>query len=102
MGRLRDDGHHRSAEVAPRSPCTLGPMRLAEFHRLVRAEFGDHVGSWMLASHVLSDFGATPQELMDRGEDLREIWWALCRDNDVPEERWLGPDEGEDSFPDRA
>ncbi|MEJ5919668.1 MULTISPECIES: DUF3046 domain-containing protein [unclassified Corynebacterium] len=68
-------------------------MRLAEFHRLVEAEFGDPQGAWLLDSHVLSELGATPAELLESGTEPREIWWALCRDHDIPEDRWLGPDE---------
>ena len=31
-------------------------------------------------------------EFLETETDVREIWWALCRDFDVPKERWLGPD----------
>ena len=47
----------------------------------------------MLESHVLAEYGATPAELIERGVEPRDVWWALCRDHDVPEERWLGPDD---------
>lgn len=67
-------------------------MRLAEFHRLVTDEFGGATGNYYLHSHVLSDQGATPQQLIDEGADLRQVWWALCRDFDVPASRWLGED----------
>jgi hypothetical protein len=30
---------------------------------------------------------------VERGADLREVWWALCDDFDVPEDRRLGADE---------
>ncbi|APT90602.1 hypothetical protein CSPHI_05615 [Corynebacterium sphenisci DSM 44792] len=68
-------------------------MRLTEFHRNVLAEFGDVQGPWLVGSHVLTGFGVTAAEAIEAGADLREVWWALCRDNDVPPERWLGPDE---------
>ncbi|MDU0477899.1 DUF3046 domain-containing protein [Staphylococcus chromogenes] len=67
-------------------------MRLAEFHRLVEGEFGKATGEYYLSSHVLSEAGSTPAELMQSGADLRDVWWMLCRDFDVPEERWLGED----------
>ncbi|MBV7295276.1 DUF3046 domain-containing protein [Corynebacterium sp. TAE3-ERU12] len=68
-------------------------MRLAEFYRNVAAEFGDIHGTYLVQSHVLSDRGITAEEAIERGDDLREVWWGLCRDNDVPKQRWLGPDE---------
>lgn len=69
-----------------------GAMRLAEFSRLVESEFGAAHGKWLLSTHVLSGLGVTADEAIDRGDDVREIWWALCRDNDIPKDRWLGPD----------
>lgn len=68
-------------------------MRRTEFDRLVTGEFGDAFGSWIAGSHVLSGYGATPEELMAEGADLRQVWWALCDDFEVPEERRLGADE---------
>lgn len=68
-------------------------MRLAEFHQLVADEFGDRTGAHYLRSHVLSELGDTPEQLIESGADLREVWWALCRDFDVPEDRWLGRDD---------
>lgn len=67
-------------------------MRLAHFHQLVSDEFGVSLGKMYLSTHVLTDFGHTPEELIEHGVDVREIWWALCRDFDVPESRWLGED----------
>lgn len=68
-------------------------MRRTEFDRLVAGEFGDAFGVWIASSHTLVDFGATPAELIEGGYDLREVWWALCEDFDVPTERRLGKDE---------
>ena len=50
-------------------------MRLADFHRFVEAEFGDPHGSWLLESHVLAEYGATPAELIERGVEPRDVWW---------------------------
>ncbi|MCI1256030.1 MAG: DUF3046 domain-containing protein [Corynebacterium provencense] len=68
-------------------------MRRTEFDRLVTGEFGDSFGSWIARSHVLTGLGDTPARLMEHGHDLREVWWALCEDFDVPEERRLGDDD---------
>ncbi|QTH58632.1 DUF3046 domain-containing protein [Corynebacterium hindlerae] len=67
-------------------------MRLAQFHQLVSDEFGPALGRMHIESHVLTGFGKTPAELIEQGVDVREIWWQLCRDFDVPESRWLGED----------
>ncbi|WP_273367344.1 DUF3046 domain-containing protein [Corynebacterium massiliense] len=67
-------------------------MRLAEYRQLVADEFGDRQGSWISHSHVLADLGGTPDELIERGVDPRQIWWGLCEDFDVPPERCLGVD----------
>ncbi|WP_047240399.1 DUF3046 domain-containing protein [Corynebacterium epidermidicanis] len=67
-------------------------MRLAEFHRLVADEFGADTGKFYLSSHIVSGGDQTPLEMIENGVDLREIWWALCRDFEVPKERWLGED----------
>ena len=68
-------------------------MRLAEFHRLIAGEFGDVYGRYLVDSHVLAGVGVTAAEAMERGDDLRRVWWALCDDFEVPEERRLGADE---------
>ena len=70
-----------------------GCMRLADFHRFIEAEFGEVQGPWLVHSHVLPELGGTPAELIERGVEPRDIWWALCRDHDIPEERWHGPDD---------
>lgn len=67
-------------------------MRRTEFDRLVHGEFGDSFGSWIAGSHVLSDLGSTPAELIEQGYDLRAVWSSLCDDFDVPDERRLGED----------
>ncbi len=67
-------------------------MRHAEFERLVEGEFGDSFAAWIATSHVLSGWNVTPQAAIEQGADLREVWWALCDDFDVPEQRRLGED----------
>lgn len=71
---------------------TMAGMRIAKFFDLVHYEFGESNGDWLVRTHVIGGLGATAKELMERGVDLREIWWGLCRDFDVPQERWLGED----------
>lgn len=72
---------------------SLGLMRRTEFDRLVEAEFQGAFAGWIQSTHVLPRFGATAEELIDRGVNLRDVWLALCEEFDVPEARRLGPDE---------
>lgn len=67
-------------------------MQIAKFYDLVHYEFGESNGEWLLRSHLIGALGGTAKELMEQGVDLREIWLNLCRDFDVPEDRWLGED----------
>lgn len=70
----------------------MQPMRLAEYNQLIVDEFGDQQGKWISHSHVLSQLGGTPDELIDDGVEPRRVWMALCEDFDVPNERRLGVD----------
>lgn len=68
-------------------------MTLTKFHKLVRDQFGDTKGAYLLDTHVLVDLGQSPSEAIEAGVDLRRVWELLCTDFDVPEERRLGVDE---------
>lgn len=64
-------------------------MRLTEFHELVEGQFGRVRGSSMLVDHALTRFGGrSAAQAIDDGEDVREVWRALCADFDVPREQW--------------
>ena len=68
-------------------------MWLSEFWTLMRDEFGDGTAQALARSHVLGSLGdRTAQEALEAGIPPREVWLALVRDLDVPEERWLGRD----------
>lgn len=68
-------------------------MRLTEFHQLLEDEFGGSRARFIIHSHVLAAHGQTVEDLIEQGVDLRKIWWGLCEDFDVPEERRLGRDD---------
>lgn len=72
--------------------CTLGSMRLTEFHQLVQDEFGSGRAQWIIQTQVLPGFGKTSAELIDDGVDPREAWQGLCDAFDIPEARRLGID----------
>ncbi|AVM00475.1 DUF3046 domain-containing protein [Gordonia iterans] len=64
-------------------------MRLTEFTEFMHNEFGQRTADAMLVDHVIPELGGrTGAEAIEAGIDPREVWRALCRDFDVPPERW--------------
>ncbi|GAA3716554.1 DUF3046 domain-containing protein [Gordonia hankookensis] len=64
-------------------------MRLTEFTELITAEFGELAADSILVDHVLLEFGGrTGSQAIEGGADPRDVWVAICRDFDVPRERW--------------
>ncbi|GAA4641826.1 DUF3046 domain-containing protein [Gordonia humi] len=64
-------------------------MRLTEFAELTDLEFGRRRADAMLNDHVLVELGGrTGAQAIEDGVDPREVWRALCREFDVPPERW--------------
>lgn len=54
-------------------------------------EFGADYAAVIETDLVLTELGdRTAKQCHQAGEDLREVWLAICRANDVPEARWLG------------
>ena len=71
---------------------SVSDMRRTEFDRLVSGEFGASYGSWIVQTHVLSRRGVTSEQAIEDGVEVRQVWWELCEDFDVPEDRVLGED----------
>ncbi|HHU09351.1 MAG TPA: DUF3046 domain-containing protein [Intrasporangiaceae bacterium] len=68
-------------------------MWLSEFWTLMRDEFGDGPAQALANSHVLGALeNRTATEALEAGIPPREVWLALVKDMDVPEERWWGKD----------
>lgn len=68
-------------------------MWLSEFWTLARDEFGDGPAQALVNSHVLGVLdNRTAAEALEAGIPPRDVWFALVRDLDVPEERWWGRD----------
>lgn len=64
-------------------------MRLTEFTELLVEQFGTMTADSILADHVLTELGGrTGTEAIEEGVDPREVWVAICRDFDVPRNRW--------------
>ncbi|PKW28146.1 DUF3046 domain-containing protein [Phycicoccus duodecadis] len=68
-------------------------MRHSRFWELMAGEFGAAYAPTLARSHVLSALGGrTPDEALRSGMSPREVWDALCEDQDVPESRRHGLD----------
>ena len=66
-------------------------MRTSEFWQAVRAEFGETYGRTIARDLVFPEFGnRSAADALEQGADAREVWLALCRATDVPENRWYG------------
>lgn len=66
-------------------------MRLSEFRRAVTEEFGESFGGALTRDLVLTELGdLTSEQALAAGIPAREVWLALCRANDVPENRRHG------------
>lgn len=56
-------------------------------------EFGAVYSRHLARDLVPGDFGEmTAQQALDAGIEVRSVWLAICRVQDVPVERQLGPD----------
>lgn len=67
-------------------------MRLSEFRTLTHEEFGRALADTLVSDLVLAPFDATAAQALERGEDPRRVWLALCDAMDVPPGRRLGRD----------
>ncbi|MGO3325143.1 DUF3046 domain-containing protein [Gordonia sp. (in: high G+C Gram-positive bacteria)] len=64
-------------------------MRLTEFTELIGIEFGRLRADALLVDLVLPELGGrTGAQAIDEGVDPRQVWRALCKEFDVPPERW--------------
>ncbi|BDZ47589.1 DUF3046 domain-containing protein [Naasia aerilata] len=66
-------------------------MRLSEFRIAVTEEFGEAYGRALVRDLVIDELGGrTPEQALEAGIKPGEVWVALCRASDVPQERWHG------------
>ena len=64
-------------------------MRLTEFTELTDTEFGRRRPDGLLKDLVLVELGnRTGAEAIGDGVDPKLVWRALCRELDVPADRW--------------
>jgi len=69
-------------------------LRLSQFQELMTDEFGKSQAQVLIRDLALLELGdKTAASLLASGEDPRQIWLAICRVQQVPEERWTGLDK---------
>ncbi|MGR6612423.1 DUF3046 domain-containing protein [Kocuria sp. ChxB] len=69
-------------------------MRVSTFWELMSHEFGVGYCRVLADDLVLSEVGErTATEALAAGVDPKSVWFAVCREQDVPESRWWGPDQ---------
>lgn len=68
-------------------------MRLSTFWEYMAHEFGSGYCRVLARDLVLSELGdRTAAEALETGSDPRTVWFAVCRAQQIPEDRWWGPD----------
>ncbi|GAA3050963.1 MULTISPECIES: DUF3046 domain-containing protein [Actinomycetes] len=67
-------------------------MRLSRFWFLMEEEFGSGYAHVLAGSLVLSDYQKTALQALDAGVSPRDVWEAVCDQQDVPASRRLGRD----------
>jgi len=69
-------------------------LRLSQFQELMSDEYGKSQAQVLIRDLALLELGdKTAASLLASGEDPRQIWLAICRVQQVPEERWTGLDK---------
>ncbi len=64
---------------------------MSDFQTLMQNEFGVEYAAVLLSDLALTELGdLTGEEALRQGIDPKDIWLAICRAQDIPEERWLG------------
>lgn len=67
-------------------------MRLSRFWFLMEEEFTPGYAHVLADSLVLSEYQKTVNQALDAGIGPREVWDAVCEQQEVPAERRLGRD----------
>jgi len=66
-------------------------VKVSEFRLAVDDEFGETQGRVLVSELVIDELGGrTAEEALAAGVPTRDVWIALCRANEVPQERWHG------------
>lgn len=68
-------------------------MRISTFWELMSHEFGSGYASVLARDLVMAEVGnRTAAEALDAGMDPKHVWFAICQAQEIPRDRWWGPD----------
>lgn len=67
-------------------------MRESRFWALMEDEFGENYAHVLAGELVISRYQLTARAALAAGLPPRDVWEAICEQQDVPEERRLGKD----------
>lgn len=67
-------------------------MRESQFWNLMEGEFGSSYAHVLAGQLVITEFQLTVRDALSRGVRPRQLWEAVCEQQDVPEERRWGKD----------
>lgn len=67
-------------------------MRESRFWTLMEDEFGTSYAHVLAGELVISRYQLTANQALAAGVSPREVWEALCIQQDIPEERRFGKD----------
>ncbi|WP_131768250.1 MULTISPECIES: DUF3046 domain-containing protein [Protofrankia] len=60
-------------------------MRLTEFWARMNKQFGSGYAESVARDHVVAGLGgATVDEALTRGDDVKDVWRAVCEEFDLP------------------
>jgi hypothetical protein len=66
-------------------------VKLSEFQRALATEFGGAYGRVLAHDLALRELDSrTADEALAAGVSPRAVWLALCKEADVPQDRWHG------------
>lgn len=69
-------------------------MKLSEFWACMEYEFSAGYAPVLARDLVLGSLGhVTAAEALDQGVNPKDVWLAICEEQEIPQERRLGPDK---------
>ena len=69
-------------------------MKLSEFWALMEHEFGAGYAPVLARDLVLGSLGhRTAAEALDAGVNPKTVWFAICEEQEIPQECRWGPDK---------
>ena len=69
-------------------------VKLSEFWACMEYEFGAGYAPVLARDLALGSLGhVTAAEALDQGVNPKDVWLAICEEQEIPQERRLGPDK---------